>query len=314
MKLNINYIKRTVYTAALATLSATASNASEPIVIPPLFEYAEAPDTMQNLQDRSNYLVRNFWSKMDFKSKKAVDQNALNDAMTRFTAPMRYADSEVAEEAVTNLFASLKGNPVLTLQITKAAEEALYSPRATFWNDELYLRFIDNLLSNKTLKKERKLRYERHKKLIADCTPGNPLPEFKYMTANGKEETFAPSGQITVIEFGNPDCDDCRHAKLKMETNVRFDRLVTDGKIKVYFIDTNAEEGWQKALSEYPANWTSGACADADDIFDLRFTPSFYVLDRNGNLVVKNADSATAMAIAVGGAGTIGNEPQQNSN
>ena len=286
---------------AIAGICATAA-AQDRIVIEPLFEYPTAPDTMDGLQERSEYLLEHFWDNMDFKKRTTVDQNALNDAFSVYVAPMRFADAVKVDESIQKLLSEISKNPALSLQFAKAAEEALYGPRAYYWNDEIFIRFIDNVLNNKSVKKERKLRYQRLKTQLTNTLQGSVPPEFDYTTPDGKKSHYHPNGVITVIEFGDPDCDDCRHAKLKMDTNISFSSLVDKGKVNILFIYVDPEEGWEDKLKDYPAKWYVGASDEVSDLYDLRDTPSIYVIDREGHVAAKNIDVDTAITIATAAA------------
>ncbi|MDE5646061.1 MAG: DUF5106 domain-containing protein [Muribaculaceae bacterium] len=289
---------RKILTYALIVGSAVLISAQDRIVIEPLFEYPTAPESMDGLQERSEYLLEHFWDKMDFKNKSTVDQNALNDAFSVYSAPMRFADAAKVDVSVQKLLSSISKNPALSLQFAKAAEEALYGPRAYYWNDEIFLRFIDNVLSNKSIKKERKLRYQRIKTQLSNTLQGSVPPEFDYITPGGKTAHYHPNGVITVIEFGDPDCDDCRHAKLRMDTDIRFSTLVDKGKVNVLFIYADPEEGWEEKLKDYPSKWHVGASEEVADLYDIRDTPSIYVIDKEGRVAAKNTDVNTAIAIA----------------
>ncbi|MDE5869058.1 MAG: DUF5106 domain-containing protein, partial [Muribaculaceae bacterium] len=96
------------------------------IYIEPLFTYPVAPEDIVSLGDKSNWLMQHFWDSFDFKSKKAVDQNALNDAFSVYSHPMIWADKDVVLKSTDNLINNISKNPVLMLQFTKAAEENLY--------------------------------------------------------------------------------------------------------------------------------------------------------------------------------------------
>lgn len=268
------------------------------VVIESLFEYPAPPDTMTNLTARANYIVDNFWTPMDFKSKSTVDQNALNHAFGVYTTAMRFADESNVKASVDNLISKIEKNPALTLQFAKGAEESLYSERATVWNDRIFLIFLDNVLHNKQLKKERKLRYQELRDKLSNTLQGTVPPEFDYTTPDGKVAHYSPNGIITVIEFGDPDCMDCRMAKLRMDTDVTFSTLVDKGKVNVLFIDAMAEEGWQDKLKEYPQKWHTGAAEDIDEIYDIRQYPTIYVIDREGKVAAKHVDVNTAMQIA----------------
>lgn len=286
----------------LAQEQSQAQAAEGRIMIEPLFEYPVAPDSIVALQDRSDYLLEHFWDQMKFSDKSTVDQNALNDAFRVYSTPMRFGSAQVAMGSTDRLIQRIAKNPVLSLQFAKAAEEVLYGPRADAWNDHIYLKFIDNLLANKQVKKERKIRYEHHKKLLQNTLIGSVPPEFDYRTPEGKKSHYEPNGVITVIEFGDPDCDDCRFARLKMETNVAFSELVDKGKINVLFVYVDPEDGWEDKLKDYPVKWHVGASDEVSELYDLRNTPSIYVIDREGKVAAKNVNIQTAMAIATGAA------------
>ena len=163
---------------------------------------------------------------------------------------------------MTRLIQSISKNPALTLQFAKAAEEALYGPRAEFWNDDIFLRFVDNMLACKGVRKERKARYERLRTLLGNTRRGSVPPEFDYTTPEGKISHYSPNGVITVIEFGDPDCDDCRHAKLKMDTDIRFSSLVDRGKVNVLFIRASSAGIPPSGMSARRTRWaTSTTCA-----------------------------------------------------
>lgn len=289
--------------ALLAGLSAPAAaqtaQESETIYIQPLFQYPVAPDSLPTLGEKSDYLVEHFWNGMNFKEKTTVDQNALNDAMSVFVNPMRWARAEVTDKALGALFKNLQKNPVLTLQFTRAAEESLYGPRALFWADNVYLQFVNNLLKTKKVPEARKERYKRHKTLLENSLAGNVAKPFKYTVPTGNPADFYPNGVITVIEFGDPECDDCRLAKLKMETDVTFSDMVDKGQISVMFIIPDPTDGWQSQLTGFSPKWQIGASDEVTDIYDMRLTPCFYVIGREGKILAKNVTYRAAMNKAI---------------
>ena len=99
---------------------------------------------------------------MDFKNQGALNQAAVNDAVKVYSFPMQWADKVEVDKSLDKLLAQLQKNPTLLVQFTKAAEEALYGPRANMWIDEVYLKFLSTAMKNKKISKARKERYSRH--------------------------------------------------------------------------------------------------------------------------------------------------------
>lgn len=281
-----------------ATCAAQQSGSSDVIYIEPLFEYPVAPEEIISLEDKSNWLMNHFWDSFDFKSKTAVDQNALNDAFKVYALPMRWAERDVVLKSVDKLLSSLSKNPTLMVQFTKAAEENLYGPRAMVFVDEVYVRFLKAMAKTKKIPASRKERYARQQRLLENTLVGTIPPAFPFKNTIGNTEYFRP-GLLTVIEFGDPECTDCRHAKLKMETNLKFSTLVEKGLINVLFIIPDPDDEWETLVKDYPAHWHTGASDDVSDIYDIRSTPSFYVIGTDGKIIVKTDNVENAMDRAI---------------
>ena len=297
--MKIKNLIRSMVLAAIFCVSSPVVIQAEVIMVDPLFEYPVAPEEITTLGEKSNWLIQHFWDNMDFKNQGALNQAAVNDAVKVYSFPMQWADKVEVDKSLDKLLAQLQKNPTLLVQFTKAAEEALYGPRANMWIDEVYLKFLSTAMKNKKISKARKERYSRHIEQLEKTKIGETAPSFDFVTPTGNPGKYEPIGVFTIIEFGDPDCDDCRHAKLKMETNVKFSSLVDRGLVNILFIVPDPEEGWQTKLTGFPSNWVVGASDSISDELDLRSTPSFYVVDKEGKLIAKNVNVDRAISLAM---------------
>ncbi|MCM1152684.1 MAG: DUF5106 domain-containing protein [Muribaculum sp.] len=286
---------------SVATDSVSQANT---IFVAPLFEYPVAPDDIADLKGKTNYLMLNFWKPMDLKQKKAVDQNALNHAFSVYTAAMPHANREIALKGVDELLKSLRKNPTLLLQFTKAAEETIYGPRATMWIDEVYIKFLDAVSECKKIDKSRKVRYDDQRGRLSNSMQGHSM-KFDYTDRDGSTVSFTPSAKANIIEFGNPDCDDCRRAKIMMEVDLTLNDLIDKGLVSVTFVNVEEMEPEElsAAFAGYPHEWSVGSNPDLIDSIDIREFPSFYVINSDGTIIAKNLTVAQAMAVAVQNAG-----------
>lgn len=271
----------------------------EGVMIPPLFEYPTAPDDSPSLEARTNYLMDHFWDPFDFKNSKIVDQNALNHAFSVYAGAIPYADANKVKESIKNIVANIKGNPGLSYQFAKAAEENLYGPRASFWVDELYIPFLENLMSNKKIDKVKKARFESQLKVLKATQPEQTMPVFEYVNREGMKSKLNPTKKYTIIEFGNPECDDCHLAQFQFQISGSVNELMEDGLLDVMFIIPDDESGeLLPKTKDYPKDWIVGAASeDLFEILDMRATPTIYVIDRNGKIVAKNVGPETAISI-----------------
>lgn len=269
------------------------------IYLAPLFEYPSAPEEITDFNEKCGWLVDNFWNQLDVKTSAPVDQAKLNDAFGVYAVACQYAPKEKAEASADKLLKSLQKNPTLLVQMIKAAEEKLYGPRADIWIDELYVKFLQSGVANKKIPKARKARMEAQLKQLQGSIIGAAPANFEFTRANGQPARYFPMTTPTVIIFGDPDCDDCRQNRLKMEVNVAFSRAVTDGKINVLYIIPDAESGWEKKVADYPRAWAVGASDSVAELYDMRSIPEIYFIGADGKIAGKNLSASQAMNLAL---------------
>ena len=269
------------------------------IIIPPLFNYPVAPEDLPDLQTKSDWLMDHFWDEMDLKSTESVNQAALNDAFSVYSTAMTYASRQKVLASIDALLKRLKGNPVKLLQFTKAAEEALYGPRAYVWIDEAYMPFLKALMSDKKISDSRRQRYAVQYELLKNNAIGRKIPKFRLTLRNGRHHDFEPTAPLTLIEFGNPDCDDCRFAKTKLSMATDLEDLVEQKQLEIVFIVPDAvpedQPGILEQFKQYPEEWTAGISYGADEKLDLRRSPSFYIIGEKGEILAKNLSVSDAV-------------------
>lgn len=261
----------------------------EPIVIPPLFQYIEAPDSLPDITSRANYLMDHFWDPMDF-NVNTVGQIPLTHAFAVYATPMRWANKSNIDKSLNSLINKLQKHPVLLLQFTKAAEDNLYSASAPVWIDDAYLPFLKAVIGHKGIDNNRKAKYRRQYESLMRSMRGELMTSFGFTLADGNKSSLKFTTPLTLIEFGNPSCTDCRVSKVKLQTNPELEKLIEEGKVAMYFIvpDAESEEGWDIELASYPYKWHSGAGEGLDDIYDIRNSPTFYLLGSKGEILEKN--------------------------
>lgn len=287
--------KLAILICAVSLLTANMSaQDSITIAVAPLFEYPEPPAEITNVNERSSWVLKHFWDPMDFKSG-AVAQIALNHAFSVYIMPSMWAPRDEVMASLNELIAKLEKNPVLLTQFTKAAEELLYGERAKMWSDELYIPFLEAYIKNKKITQPRKERYAEQLRLMQNTLIGKEAPAFDYKDINGTQQRYRPDHRYSIIEFGNPDCSDCRIDKIRMSSNTQLENAIKNDRVAVYFINIFPEEGWESKMGTFPHTWQVGSSENIDDIYDLRITPSFYVIGPDKKIVLKNVDSDQAV-------------------
>lgn len=252
------------------------------------FPYPQPPDTMEMIQNRVNYFIEHFWDRCEVK--KAFSSRAkMQEAFADYVQILGSADDSIAAASIDRFMHSLDKQPKDQAFIVEEAEKQLYGDSAQYWSDDLYIKFAKPFIANKKGDKNAKLRPAMLVRILESTAIGQRPPELKYVTREGEEgSTAGDVGQMVIYFFNDPDCSDCAMARVRLDADIRASQLVASGALKVVSIyPGEATDEWREGVAGYPAAWRVVAAADADEVYDLRSTPVFYVVHR-GKILGKN--------------------------
>lgn len=264
------------------------------VYVQSLFTYPEAPDYMDDLGARADYLMDNFWNNMNFK-QKVVNQNALQHAFEVYAAPMRWAQKAKVQNSIKNLLKKVEKNPSLATQLMKAAEETFHSPRSLVYIDEVYEQFLTGYVNNKKVKGDRKKKYEAQLAAMTATTPGQPMPDIAMTDTAGNVASPRLGSEYSIMVFGDSRDAFLRQMLLKLNTNMALERLCTGGNLGITFVNTAARTSESDAvLDALPAFVAGGYAPEAAGKVDLRISPSVYLIDNEGKIIDRNIDMERA--------------------
>lgn len=149
------------------------------------------------------------------------------------------------------------------------ADRYLFDPESPVYSEALYIPFLEYLIStgrDSTGLLGEKLAICRHN------APGTKAPDFSYATpGGGRERLLKPgTGADILLFFHDPDCPRCRTFAEAMRTSDAIDRRVAEGSLRIAAVD----------LSLNPS-------VEADTLYEIRATPSVYLLRADGTVVLK---------------------------
>lgn len=253
------------------------------------FPYPEIPDELTTLQERSDYLLDHFWDKCNLQSafsNKAEMANAFDQYCTFIPLGSR----DKALESIMALLKKLEKQPADLVFIAELAEKNFYSDSTDVVSDEAFLPFAAAVAINKKADKASKLRFARLANILRNNIEGETVSDLPYTTFDGRNSSLAAdSAKITLIYFNDPDCDDCRLARTRLDANLTANTLLESGDLKIIAITPDeATPEWLEAAKSYPAKWDVTAMPNAYDLLDIRRVPSFYILDNKHRIRYKN--------------------------
>lgn len=258
-----------------------------------LFAYPVAPDTIKTFENRVNYIVDNFWGNYDL-SKPIADLNAFNGAFRDYLGFLRYCHRTVAISSVRDFLFKAQTNKANFEKIAMLAEMGLYNVGAEYWSDEIYTEFLKAVIGNKQLKQDVRKYYAKQMERINRTQLGASLAGVTYTDADGKKVSIADIEADMVMIFITLDSDaDQSFQRVRLSTDVAINSILDSGKVKLLCLSPEKySKEWAHNAKGYAQNWLVGACPElsVEGDYDVRYTPSFIILDKDKNIIQKNVD------------------------
>ena len=258
-----------------------------------LFAYPVAPDTIKTFENRVNYIVDNFWGNYDL-SKPIADLNAFNGAFRDYLGFLRYCHRTVAISSVRDFLFKAQTNKANFEKIAMLAEMDLYNVGAEYWSDEIYTEFLKAVIGNKQLKQDVRKYYAKQMERINRTQLGASLASVTYTDADGKKVSIADIEADMVMIFITLDSDaDQSFQRVRLSTDVAINSILDSGKVKLLCLSPEKySKEWAHNAKGYAQNWLVGACPElsVEGDYDVRYTPSFIILDKDKNIIQKNVD------------------------
>ncbi len=256
------------------------------------FQLPIIPDTLTTLQDRCDYMVTHYWDFCDTK-KAFSSRDKMAQAFNVYLSFMPYASAQTVTESVGKFMKRIEKQPADVLFIGELAEGNLYSDTAEFQSDALYLQFAEAVVRNKKVNKDSKLRFQHQINILGKSQIGMIAPAFEYIDRQGDTHAFEPDTacMANILFFNDPDCSDCNMARLRLDADIKTNRLIEEGVVKIFGITPGEPSPeWTEYAARYPQTWTVGVSPQVDETYDLRTSPAFYVLDSKGKIILKHSD------------------------
>lgn len=262
------------------------------------FPFPEIPTTLTEPEARKAYLLTHYWEQFDFSDTILVNNRDITEqGFVNFIALL--ADNtpeELVHESFKNWCANFIEKNHARKVLTQTTDEYLYNPNSPFYNEELYVMYLEALLDKLPQYDAMHSAYRFKLKLVKRNNPGNRATDFTYYLPNGTRSTLSATpvkNDRLLLIFYDPECESCHEVLLQMAADTSLAEAVRTGKLSVLAIYTEGnDEAWRKTLANMPEGWIIGSDHEAIKIgalYDLKAMPSLYLLDENKRVILKDA-------------------------
>lgn len=259
------------------------------------------PDSIAEPQERADYLVLHFWDNHNFPSVlMPEDSIEIEQNFSDFISILPLANGNARHDGVDILLdkAHSSSHNVYSY-LTDLAEKYLWDAESPFYSEELFLPFIEYYIRKDNKMKERALFLRKE---IFKNAPGSLAPDFKFERPDGKTAKLSDviSKTPVILMFYQPDCETCHNSISVLRSSQNLNDAIKNGDIgllAVYIGDRREE--WGKHASTLPGNWTVGIdeneMIDKNDLYSIKATPSFYVINKDGRIILKDAPMSSLL-------------------
>lgn len=256
----------------------------------------QIPASLNTPEERADYLAMHFWDAMDWRDNgKALDTVFVEQNFANFLSGLPYTTEKGLQEAVKSLLDKAKaaGAPQLDF-LYAVAEKYLYQQDSPMRDERIFLPFVDWAIAT-GYHTERA--HERHAEIMRN-RPGTPATDFTFeLRGGGKSSLAAMQGTPVLLMFYEPDCDNCRQAEQKLKASATFRETLASGQLQMLAIYVGEDRDlWTGHAAALPQDWTIGIDSDMiiddNDLYHIGATPSFYLIDDLGTVILKDADLA----------------------
>ncbi|MGM9853683.1 MAG: DUF5106 domain-containing protein [Muribaculaceae bacterium] len=275
-------MKKLIHIVAIAIAAAwTLSLAAQTAPADPnlLVTMPSPPDRLTTLSQRCNYIIDNYWKTFNPKSSFS-SQERLNHTLGTFFGFVPYATADTVFMSIDHLLQQVaKAKPQNLLDLARMAEGWTYSDTAEVRSDELYFPFVEAVALNKKVKGAEKERFVYQYRQLLGSRLSQPAPDFEMTLRDGSRKKFSEvTPRHVILLFYDPDCDDCRAAKTRLDADFTISTLIKRRQAAVVAVYTGDDPNWAEASKDLPETWVVGHAPEAETLYTMTAQPEIYYI------------------------------------
>jgi thiol-disulfide isomerase/thioredoxin len=248
------------------------------------------PDPAQVAQ----FLADHYWDKMNFADTAYIEDSVTLQAFSNYAYILNNIPPEMAARSVDATMNKAKADGAMYAYFAKMARDHFYD-ETPFRNEDIYIAVLNNIIAWDGTDELNKLRPRAELDLAMKNRVGDAAIDFEFTTSDDRKmRLYDVKARFTMLYFNLPECPHCAEFMAQFAELPITQRLVQSGELKVVAVYTEGDlTKWRANLGEMPANWTKAYAPESTaDIYYMRAKPSFYLLDKDKRVLVKDGASA----------------------
>ena len=261
------------------------------------FRLPEVPAMLQTPELRAKYVVEHYWDHFDFRDTAYIRLPDITEqAAVNYMDLMGLVSVEVAQASLKTLVEKAAEEPLMMDYMWKTFFRYWHEPNSPLKNEDMFILCCKGVEQTPTVNLVLREKASYLRQQAEKNRPGTPAADFVYTLASGKQGSlYGLKAPYTLMFFYDPDCETCSEIKSVMKRSQHLRELVTQGQVKVLTVYPDEDvELWRKRLPEMAKEWINAYDKEQkltlEQRYDLTSIPSFYLLDKDKKVLLKDAD------------------------
>lgn len=277
------------------------------------FPDAVIPAMVEEPAARAEYMALHWWDGITEPSRgypcdtvlvSGVRKGDVEQKFANWTNVLGMVDMKVAGKALGRLYdrsyacekKDTSSNVFETFK--ELVGKYLYDPNSPLRNEDHYAFYASKLAESDLVEPVMREKYAREVRLAALNRVGTKAADFRFADKRGRLfSLYGIDAELTLLFFSNPGCTACKEIIDILNNDPVISGLIAEGTLKVLniYIDEDLE-AWRSYMPIYPETWYNGFDPDlvirGETLYNVRAIPSLYLLDRDKNVIMKDAPEA----------------------
>jgi len=262
------------------------------------FVRPEIPPLLTDPEQQFAFLIKHYWDHFDFADTAYVPSPEITEqAWVDYIDLLNRAPSDRAQEEIkTMMLKSAQNSKKLFVYFTEMANKYLYDPNSPVRNEELYIPVLEIMIQTSALSDTEKMLPKHRLEVAHKNRIGTKAINFQYADIKEKTGTlYQINAEYLLLFFNEPGCPSCRDHIAGLRNSAIINRLFQERRLKVLSIYADEEvDKWKEYYASYPDGWINGydKSLTINKKYDLKATPTLYLLDKNKTVILKDASVA----------------------
>lgn len=260
-------INRFILPILLLTLTACLSPKKQPTTeVVKTFTVPSLPAMMTSSEQKAEFISTHYWDNFDFADTTLISRADITEqAFADFVNILPHIPYQFIEKGITVMMDKAMADSAMYAHFMVLTEKYLYDVNSPLRNEDIYIVVLRNIIANTNLDTIYKIRPQYQLELALKNRVGDKAANFEYTTSKGdKAKLYSATGDPLLLFFFHPDCPTCKEVKDYI-TSKKIDK-----QVEILFVDPDLD-------------------THLDTIYDLRASPTLYLLDKDKKVILKDA-------------------------